>query len=129
MWNTEADVIQDWLLRETEPIDLIMYWGQLTQVYKDLEFLDAIDDATRIKAFKDVVREMNRLFTRVRNKLTSATDLQDCIDYLTSQFHPGAIQDVREPKDIVFQTLKQSWIKQQVYQLSTIKDNMFSEEE
>ncbi len=129
MWNTEADVIQDWLLRETEPIDLIMYWGQLTQVYKDLEFLDAIDDATRIKAFKDVVREMNRLFTRVRNKLTSTTDLQDCIDYLTSQFHPGAIQDVREPKDIVFQTLKQSWIKQQVYQLSTIKDNMFSEEE
>lgn len=129
MWTNESQFLHEWTEQKCAPVDLISSWTELVSVYKHLEFLDELSDEDRIKEFKHVVRETNRLLTRVRNAVTSAVSIDAAIDYLGSQFSPSRNSDVVSREDVAYQALKQRFLRQSIAELAAVRDNLFTESE
>ena len=129
MWMDETSFLKEWTEHNCQQVDLISSWSELVGVYKHLEFIDDINDEQRIKEFKHVIRETNRLLTRVKNTLTTCLTIQDAIDYLGTQFAPSRNSDVTDRQDVAYQALKQRFLRQSIVELSTVQENLFSETE
>lgn len=129
MWMDETTFLMEWTERNCQPVDLISSWTELVSVYKHLEFVDDLNDEQRIKEFKHVVRETNRLLTRVKNTLTTCLSIKDAIEYLSSQFAPSRNSDVTDRQDVAYQALKQRFLRQSIVELTAIYENLFESEE
>lgn len=129
MWTNESQYLHEWAEHNCQQVDLISSWTELVGVYKHLEFLDEINDEQRIVEFKKVVRETNRLLTRTRKALETCSDIDAAIEYLGSQFQPSRNSDVVSREDIAYQALKQRFLRQAIMELSSVRDNLFTESE
>lgn len=129
MWMDETTFLAEWTERNCQPVDLISSWTELVSVYKHLEFVDDLNDEQRIKEFKHVVRETNRLLTRVKNTLATCLSIKDAIEYLSSQFAPSRNSDVTDRQDVAYQALKQRFLRQSIVELTAIYENLFESEE
>lgn len=129
MWMDEITFLQEWADRNCRPVDLISSWTELVSVYKHLEFVDGLNDEQRIKEFKHVVRETNRLLTRVKNTLTTCLSIKDAIEYLSTQFAPSRNSDVTDRQDVAYQALKQRFLRQSIAELTAVYENLFESEE
>lgn len=129
MWMDEITFLQEWADRNCQPVDLISSWTELVSVYKHLEFVDDLNDEQRIKEFKHVVRETNRLLTRVKNTLTTCRSIKDAIEYLSTQFAPSRNSDVTDRQDVAYQALKQRFLRQSIAEMTAVYENLFESEE
>lgn len=129
MWMDEITFLQEWADKNCRPVDLISSWTELVSVYKHLEFVDGLNDEQRIKEFKHVVRETNRLLTRVKNTLTTCLSIKDAIEYLSTQFAPSRNSDVTDRQDVAYQALKQRFLRQSIAELTAVYENLFESEE
>ena len=116
-WTNEASLLHQWAEDRFQPIDLVASWTTLVETYKQLEFLDQLDDEARIKEFKQVTKECNRALTRYRNAVQKCFTIEAAIEYLKSQFKAGRQADVVSRPDIAYQSLKVSLLRTCIQEL------------
>lgn len=122
-------LIDEIILRDTEPVDMITSWTTLCDVYNQLAFIDQLTDEERIGEFKRVVKEVNRFLTRARSGMLSARTDTDVIDWLVEELKPKPQANYDHRYQIAFYKLKQEWITQQLRKYTwMIEQNEIEEE-
>lgn len=118
------DALTSWLLQETEHIDLVASWEELCQTYRTMEFVDEINDQTRIEEFKWIVKEVNRFLTAIRKKLLTCESIEAVMDVLHQNFIPAGKVNLDSRKAMAFQKHKQQWILMMLAQAEEIQKRM-----
>lgn len=122
-------IVDEIILRDTEPVDMITSWTVLCDVYKQLAFIDTLTDEERIAEFKKVVKEINRFLTRARSGMLSARNDTDVIDWLVEEMKPKPQACYDNRYQIAFYKLKQEWIAQQLRKYTWLIEQNEVEEE
>lgn len=122
-------LIDEIILRDTEPVDMITSWTVLCDVYKQLAFIDQLTDEERIAEFKKVVKEINRFLTRARSGMLSARTDTDVVDWLIEETKPKPQANYDHRYQIAFYKLKQEWLTQQLRKYVWLIEQNEAEEE
>lgn len=128
VWS-EADLIRDWLERETRHLDLIESWEVLCSVYDTLRFSDPIPDDRRLDEFKYIIAETNKFLTRTKNALMGTSTIEECLEYLEDQIGTQKSKDIIKREQIAFGKLKQRWISMNAQELVSMKNGIDREGE
>lgn len=125
---TNNDLLTQWIMRETQHIDLVASWEELCQTYRSMEFVDAVNDQTRIEEFKWIVKEVNRFLTNIRKKLLSCQSIDSVKAVLHQNFVPEGKVKLETRRDLVFQKHKQRWIQMMLVQTDEMKMQIAEQE-
>lgn len=126
--DTRID-IHDWIEIETTHIDVVASWESLCDTYDTLRFTDPLSDIERLDEFKWIVQQMNSFLTKMRTKLLSCRDLSTMIEALSSSMQPAGRMDLSARKALVYQKLRQQWIRMAIMRLQVMAQEMEMEEE
>lgn len=103
--------VHDYVEQETRALDVVASWETLCEAYRMLEFSDEISDAVRLEEFKWIIKEMNKFLTRMKKKLLSCENAKAMRSALIESFTPTGKVTVDNRQSLVFQKLRQRWIK------------------
>jgi hypothetical protein len=112
--------IRDWVEEETRHIDVVASWENLCDTYDALRFTDPLSDAERLDEFKWVVQQMNVFLSKIRTKLLSCKDLEAMIEVLGLSYTPAGKMDLSARRSLVYQKLKQQWIRTEIARIKTM---------
>lgn len=112
--------IRDWVDEETRHIDVVASWESLCDTYETLRFSDPLSDAERLEEFKWIVQQMNVFLTKMRKKLLSCKDQDAMMEMLGASFTPAGKVDLSGRKPLVYQKLRQQWIRTTMARLRTM---------
>jgi hypothetical protein len=112
--------IRDWVEEETRHIDVVASWENLCDTYDALRFTDPLSDAERLDEFKWVVQQMNVFLSKIRTKLLSCKDLEAMIEVLGLSYTPAGKMDLSARRSLVYQKLKQQWIRTEITRIKTM---------
>lgn len=121
--------IRGWIDSETTHIDVVASWESLCDTYDALRFTDPLSDVERLDEFKWIVQQMNSFLTKMRTKLLSCRDLSTMIEALSSSMQPAGRMDLSARKALVYQKLRQQWIRTAIMRLQVMAQEMEMEEE
>lgn len=102
--------VHDWVMRETEHIDVVASWESLCDTYNALQFSDRLSDAERLDEYKWIVQQMNSFLTKIRTKLLTCKDARAMRDLLRATYVPAGKVDLSARRALVYQKLRQRWI-------------------
>ncbi|WP_298049666.1 hypothetical protein [uncultured Bifidobacterium sp.] len=89
--------------------------------YQGCSFTDNITDQQRLMEFKQVIKETNKFLTRMRNALSKVADVDSAVEVLIKQFDSKDTENIVERWQLLYNMLKQSWIRTHVQQLQDMK--------
>lgn len=112
--------IRDWVEEETRHIDVVASWESLCDTYDALRFTDPLSDAERLDEFKWVVQQMNVFLSKIRTKLLSCKDLEAMIEVLGLSYTPAGKMDLSARRSLVYQKLKQQWVRTEIARIKTM---------
>ena len=121
--------IRDWIEGETRHIDVVASWESLCDTYDALRFTDQLSDAERLGEYKWIVQQMNSFLTKIRTKLTSCRDIAAMIEMLGASLVPAGKMELSERKALVYQKLRQQWVRTTMAQLQVILEEQVETEE
>lgn len=114
--------IQQWIEIETRHIDVVASWESLCDTYDALRFTDQLADAERLEEFKWIVQQMNVFLTKIRKKMLSCKNLDAMIEMLEAAYTPAGKMELSARRALVFQKLRQQWIKTEIMRIEAIKE-------
>ena len=112
--------IRDWVEEETRHIDVVASWETMCDTYDALRFTDPLSDAERLEEFKWVVQQMNVFLTKIRTKLLSCKNTEAMVTVLGTSFVPAGKMDLTTRRALVYQKLKQQWVRTTMMRLQTM---------
>jgi hypothetical protein len=112
--------IRDWVEEETRHIDVVASWESLCDTNEALRFSDPMTDAERLDEFKWVVQQMNVFLSKTRAKLLSCKDMEAMIEVLGLSFTPSGKTDLSARRSLVYQKLKQQWVRTEIARIRTM---------
>ena len=112
--------LHDWIDEETRHIDVVASWESLCDTYDTLRFTDRLSDDERLEEFKWIVQQMNVFLTKVRSKLLSCRDMEAMEEVLGMSFTPSGRMDLSTRRSLVYQKLKQQWVRTELMRLQTM---------
>lgn len=118
--------IHAWIDSETRHVDLVASWENLCDTYDALRFTDQLSDDERLEEYKWIVQQMNAFLTKVRAKLLSCKDEDAMMDALASIQPPTSLSS---RKALVYQKLRQQWVRTTVSRLQMMMPTEDMEEE
>lgn len=121
--------VREWVDEETRHIDVVASWESLCDTYDALRFTDPLSDAERLDEFKWIVQQMNVFLTKVRAKLLSCKDLEAMAEVLGNSFTPSGKMDLSARRALVYQKLKQQWVRTELARLQELARMMQEKEE
>jgi hypothetical protein len=77
-------------------------------------------DAERLDEFKWVVQQMNVFLSKTRAKLLSCKDMEAMIEVLGLSFTPSGKTDLSARRSLVYQKLKQQWVRTEIARVRTM---------
>lgn len=125
----ETTFLNSWIDRSTQHIDMVASWERLVDIYNQLSFIDSLTDQDRMTEFGDIVREVNRFLSKMRNKLATANDIDAAMMLLSDSYGVGRNVVINTRQGIAFQKLKQQWIAQGLAELQAAMDMLAEEPE
>lgn len=114
--------LEEWAIEETRSLDLVASWESLCDTYKALAFVDPISDGVRLEEFRWIIREMNKHLTRARKRLLSCKDLDSMMGCLSDMFTPAGDVKITGRRELAYQKLRQSWVRQMMAQVSQMME-------
>ena len=114
--------IREWIDEETRHIDLVASWESLCDTYDALRFTDRLSDADRLEEYKWIVQQMNSFLTKTRSKLLTCKDMEAMIEFLSKSFTPMGKVDLSNRKALVYQKLRQQWVRTEIMKLQTMME-------
>lgn len=111
-----------WVDEECRHLDLVASWNTLVEQYDSCRFTDGITDQQRLMEFKQVIKETNKFLTRMRNALGKVADIDSAIEVLIKQFDSKDTENIVERWQLLYNMLKQSWIRTHIQQLQDMND-------
>lgn len=121
--------IREWIDEETRHIDLVASWESLCDTYDALRFTDRLSDAERLEEYKWIVQQMNSFLTKIRTKLLTCRDIEAMIELLGKSFLPVGKVDLSARRALVYQKLRQQWVRTEIMRLQTMQTQMETEEQ
>lgn len=112
--------LRDWIDEETRHIDVVASWESMCDTYDALRFTDQLSDAERLEEFKWVVQQMNVFLTKIRTKLLSCKNMEAMVTVLGTSFSPAGKMDLTTRRALVYQKLKQQWVRTTLTRLQTM---------
>jgi len=103
--------IYDWVDEETRHIDVVASWESLCDTYDALRFTDQLSDADRLEEYKWIVQQMNSFLTKIRTKLLTCRDVEAMVEMLGTSFTPMGKMDLSARRALVYQKLRQQWVR------------------
>ena len=94
----------------------------MVEQYDSCRFTDGITDQQRLMEFKQVIKETNKFLTRMRNALSKVADIDSAIEVLIKQFDSKDTENIVERWQLLYNMLKQSWIRTHIQQLQDMND-------
>ena len=122
----EKTFLHDWVEKETHALDVVASWETLCDVYRNLEFNDPINDATKMEEFQWIISEMNKHLTRARSKLLNCPDPETMRDVLLKMFTSTGTK-VSNRMNLTYHKLRQMWVGQMINQLDSMIELMKEE--
>ena len=113
--------VHDWVERETTHIDVVASWESLCGTYEALRFTDQLSDAERLDEYKWIVQQMNSFLSKVRTRLLSCRDIDAMLEMLGSTFTPAGKVELSTRKALVYQKLRQQWIRKSMAELQVMR--------
>ncbi len=126
---TEEEWLRNFVEEETKHLDFVASWEVLCDVYETLQFIDPINDSTRLEEFKWIIKEMNKFLTRQKSALKSCKDCSSAILCLRNNFRPAGDLHIENRKALAYHKLRQRWIINQVSKLEVIKEKFEGEDD
>lgn len=111
---------RDWVDEETRHIDVVASWESLCDTYDALRFTDPLSDAERLEEFRWIVQQMNSFLTKTRTRLLSCRDEEAMLEVLGLSFVPSGKVELGSRKALVYQKLRQQWVRSAMARLSTM---------
>lgn len=121
--------MRDWVDEETRHIDVVASWESLCDTYDALRFTDQLSDAERLEEYKWIVQQMNSFLTKIRTKLLSCKDPEAMVELLGTSFTPTGKMELSARKALVYQKLRQQWVRTEIARLQTMLAQTETEEE
>lgn len=118
-----------WVDEECRHLDLVASWNTLVEQYDSCRFTDRITDQQRLMEFKQVIKETNKFLTRMRNALGKVADIDSAIEVLIKQFDSKDTENIVERWQLLYNMLKQSWIRTHIQQLQDMNDQREEQDE
>ena len=112
--------LREWVEEETRHIDVVASWESMNDTYDTLRFTDPLSDAERLEEYKWIVQQMNSFLTRMRTRLLSCRDHEAMIEMLGNSFTPGGKMELGARKALVYQKLRQQWVRTEIMRLQTM---------
>lgn len=120
--DLSKDLLHDWVMEETRPLDVVASWESLCDTYRMLEFHDDMSDATKLEEFKWIIKEMNKFLSRMRSKLMGSDGVDAMMECLGSSFVPTGKVNIDGRRSLAFQKLRQRWIAQMMAKAKEIAE-------
>ncbi|WP_299315073.1 hypothetical protein [uncultured Halomonas sp.] len=127
-WS-ETTILADWAEQECRHLDLIASWETLLTLYEVLGFMGPDNDEDRLAEFKQVIGELNKFLTRMKNGLKGTRDISDAIEFLAGHANTVDMNAVRTRATVAYNKMKQQWIAQSVSVLQMAQANNAEEGE
>ena len=115
-----AGSIREWVEEETRHIDVVASWESLNDTYDALRLTDPLSDTERLEEYKWIVQQMNSFLTKMRTRLLSCKDVGAMIEMLGQSFTPTGRVDLSARRALVYQKLRQQWIRTEMMRLQTM---------
>lgn len=112
--------IRDWVDEETRHIDVVASWESLNDTYDALRLTDPLSDAERLEEYKWIVQQMNSFLTKMRTRMLSCKDLETMIEMLGTSFTPAGKVELSARRALVYQKLRQQWVRTEIMRLQTM---------
>ena len=103
--------LHDWVDAETRHVDVVASWESLCDTYDSLRFADQLSDAERLEEYRWIVQQMNSFLSKIRTKLMTCKDTEAMMDLLNVTYTPANQADLKTRKALVYQKLRQQWVK------------------
>ena len=114
--------IHDWIDEETRHIDVVASWETMCDTYEALRFTDPLSDEERLEEFKWVIQRMNVFLSKIRTKLLSCKNRDAMMEVLGMSFVPAGKMDLTTRRALMYQKLKQQWIRSAMMRLQTMTE-------
>ena len=121
--------IRAWVDDETRHIDVVASWESLCDTYETLRFTDPLSDAERLDEFKWIVQQMNAFLTKVRSRLLTCKDQDAMMEVLGISMTPVGKVELGTRKALVYQKLKQQWLRTMMMRLQVMMQETRTEEQ
>lgn len=121
--------IREWVDDETRHIDVVASWESLCDTYETLRFTDPLSDAERLDEFKWIVQQMNAFLTKVRSRLLTCKDQDAMMEVLGISMTPVGKVELGTRKALVYQKLKQQWLRTMMMRLQVMMQETRTEEQ
>jgi hypothetical protein len=121
--------IREWVDDETRHIDVVASWESLCDTYETLRFTDPLSDAERLDEFKWIVQQMNAFLTKVRSRLLTCKDQDAMMEVLGISMTPVGKVELGTRKALVYQKLKQQWLRTMMMRLQVMMQETRMEEQ
>lgn len=115
-----AGSLREWVEEETRHIDVVASWESLNETYDALRLTDPLSDTERLEEYKWIVQQMNSFLTKMRTKLMSCKDLETMVEMLGTSFTPMGKVDLSARRALVYQKLRQQWVRTEIMRLQTM---------
>ena len=116
-----AGSIREWVEEETRHIDVVASWESLNDTYDMLRFVDPLSDAERLEEYKWIVQQMNSFLTKMRRSLLSCKDPDAMVEMLGTSFTPMGKMDLSARRALVYQKLRQQWVRTEIMRIRTMQ--------
>ena len=121
--------IRDWIDEETRHIDVVASWESLCDTYDTLRFSDKLSDAERLDEYKWIVQQMNSFLTKIRTRLLTCKDPEAMQLLLRESFVPAGKVDLSARRALVYQKLRQQWVRTRLAMLAQMTEEMKEEQD
>lgn len=115
--QVSASSIEEWIISETEQLDLITNWEEMLGVYAAMQFTDPLTDKEKIEEFKWIINQTNKVMTSMRRCLLGCRDLEAMMEYLKERTIPKGDINLSDRKALAFQKLRQRWVLNMIHKM------------
>lgn len=123
-----AGSLREWIEEETRHIDVVASWENMNDTYDALRFTDPLSDVERLEEYKWIVQQMNSFLTKMRTKMLSCRDHEAMMEMLATNFTPTGKMELSARKALVYQKLRQQWVRTEIMRLQTMLAQKETEE-
>lgn len=124
-----ATSIREWIEEETRHLDVVASWESLCDTYDTLRFTDPLSDTERLEEYKWIVQQMNSFLTKIRTKLLSCRNVETMVEMLGTSFTPVGRVDLSARRALVYQKLRQQWVRTTMMRLQVMMAQEMETEE
>lgn len=121
--------LREWVEDETRHIDVVASWESLNDTYDVLRLTDPLSDTERLEEYKWIVQQMNSFLSKMRTKMLSCKDVEAMIEMLGTSFTPIGKVDLSTRRSLVYQKLRQQWVRTEMVRLQTMQTQQMEMEE